>query len=89
MRCYVDYPSRAEFQKAFRTVGDLMFVRSREDLEKPDLTLGAAAEDHHDLLLVGPENSWFARIECSTSGRLRVFGDNTPKRRKTKRARAR
>lgn len=73
MRCYVDHPSRADFRKAFLSERELMFVRSREHLSKPDMSLGTVADGHPDLLVVGPGKSWFARIERTANGSLRIY----------------
>lgn len=89
MRCYVDHPSRDEFKRAFKSVGDLMFVKSRESLSEPDITLGAAAEDHRDLLLVGPDRIWFARVERDAGGALKIFDGKKSIARKRKVARRR
>lgn len=73
MRCYVDYPSRADFRKAFLSERELLFVRSREQLSEPDMTVGAAIGDQPDLFVVGPWRSWFARIERTANGSLRIY----------------
>jgi len=82
MRCYVDHPSRADFRKAFLSERELMFVRSREQLSEPDMTVGAAIGDHPDLFVVGPRRSWYARVERTASGSLMIFDGKTSNARK-------
>lgn len=84
MRCYVDYADHAEFTKAFKRDGDLMFVKTRADLSEPDMTLGGVVDDHPDLFVVGPRRSWFARIERTISGSLRIYDGKSTKSRKRK-----
>lgn len=84
MWCYVDYPTKADFRKAFQNDPEAIFVKTRKDLDGPDACLVTVLETSNDILVVGPDQSWRERIE-SWQGRFPKFASDLVKRKKGRR----